>query len=277
MYYIACFLLVMSSITSSCNQRREVKHGSLVPNERALIWSDEFDIDGPPDSTRWGFDLGDGCPEVCGWGNNELQYYTNNPKNVRLENGHLILEAIKENYEGKEYTSARLVSKNKGDWKYGYIEARAKLPKGTGTWPAIWMLPTEWEYGGWPASGEIDIMEHVGYNQGVVHGTVHTKAFNHSIGTHKGDSVALVDVHDTFHLYAIDWSPEQIDFLIDGEVYNTFINEKTGYEAWPFDKPFHLLLNIAVGGNWGGAKGVDTTIWPQQMQIDYVRVYKKEE
>lgn len=264
-----------SSGESSLASKEEPSRGAAAGNERRLVWADEFEEDGPPDTTRWNYDLGDGCPDICGWGNNELQYYTKRPENVRVEDGRLIIEAHREPYEGKEYTSTRLVSRKKGDWKYGYIEARAKLPQGTGTWPAIWMLPTDWKYGGWPASGEIDIMEHVGYKQGRVFGTVHTKAFNHGIGTQKGDSIPVGDVHQAFHVYAIDWSPEKIDFLVDGEVYHTFTNEGTGYEAWPFDTPFHLLMNIAVGGNWGGAEGVDEKIWPQRMEVDYVRVYQE--
>ena len=241
---------------------------------RKLLWADEFEKEGAPDTSRWGYDLGDGCPDICGWGNNELQYYTQRAENVRVEDGKLIIEALREPYQGKEYTSARMVSRQKGDWKYGYIEARAKLPQGTGVWPAIWMLPTDWAYGGWPASGEIDIMEHVGYHPDIVYGTVHTQAFNHGIGTQKGDSIAVEDVHQQFHVYAIDWSPEKIDFIVDGEPYHTFKNEGTGFEAWPFDKPFHLLINLAVGGNWGGAQGVDEEIWPQRLEVDYVRVYQ---
>jgi beta-glucanase (GH16 family) len=271
----ACLLAGLASCAN--NEKAPLSTPATEADSRRLVWADEFEQEGAPDAARWGYDLADGCPEVCGWGNNELQYYTQRPENVRIEDGKLIIEAHWEPYEGKEYTSTRLVSREKGDWKYGYIEARAKLPQGTGTWPAIWMLPTDWQYGGWPASGEIDIMEHVGYNQGMVHGTVHTKAFNHSIGTQKGDSIMVPDVHEQFHVYAIDWSPEKIDFMVDGTVYNTFTNEDTGHEAWPFDQPFHLLLNLAVGGNWGGAKGVDEKIWPQRMEVDYVRVYEQTE
>src|SRR5689334_11617702 len=144
-----------------------------------LVWSDEFNTPGSPDNSKWSYDLGDGCPNVCGWGNNELEYYTNDPKNVRIENGNLVIEAVKESKGGKEFTSTRIVSKFKGDWLYGRIEIRAKLPKGRGTWPAIWMLSTDWKYGGWPESGEIDIMEHVGYDPGVIHGTLHSDKYNH--------------------------------------------------------------------------------------------------
>lgn len=240
-----------------------------------LVWSDEFDRGMLPDSAKWGYDLGDGCPEVCGWGNNELQYYTANRKeNARIENGHLILEARLEKMGAKDYTSARLVTKMKGDWLYGKVLVRAKLPKGVGVWPAIWMLPTRWEYGGWPSSGEIDIMEHVGYMPDSIFGSIHTERFNHVIGTQVTKGMMVADVAEAFHEYGIEWDRDKIDFLLDGQVYQTFRNNKEGPGAWPFDKAFHLLLNIAVGGNWGGKHGVDVSIWPQRMIVDYVRVYQ---
>lgn len=236
-----------------------------------LIWSDEFSTDGLPDSKHWSYDVGD-----HGWGNKELQYYSKDElKNARVENGILIIEAHADSAYPKGYTSARLVTKGKAAWEYGYIEVKAKLPQGLGTWPAIWMLPEENRYGGWPKSGEIDIMEHVGYDPGKVHGTVHTEAFNHSIGTQKGGQLMVSDFQNAFHSYAIDWTKEKIDFFIDGQHYFTFENTGNDYKEWPFSQPFHLILNVAVGGNWGGAKGVDTSIWPQRMEIDFVRVYDK--
>lgn len=271
---LACICALM---VISCAEKQSSEESQTTTEENAanLVWSDEFNYSGAPDSTKWGYDLGDGCPNVCGWGNNELEYYTSDSKNVRVENGNLIIEVHKDRADSlKPYSSARLVSKNKGDWLYGKIEVKAKLPSGVGTWPAIWMLPTEWKYGGWPESGEIDIMEHVGYDHGNVHGTVHTKAFNHSIGTQKGDSVLIKTVADEFAVYAINWTPDQIEFMVNGEIYNIFTNNGQGFEAWPFDQKFHLLLNIAVGGNWGGKYGVDDSIWPQSMEIDYVRIYK---
>ncbi len=256
---------------------REMQVANNVLNSHSLrmVWSDEFDIAGLPDSTRWGYDVGDGCPNVCGWGNNELQYYTvKRSKNARVENGVLIVEAHKETMGGRDYTSARLASKYKGDWTYGRIAVKAKLPAGLGVWPAVWMLPTDWKYGGWPASGEIDIMEHVGYMPDSVFSTVHTQSYNHSIGTQRSNGIYLKNAANAgFHEYALDWRPDQIEFLFDGKVVHTFINEKTGFPAWPFDQRFHLLLNLAVGGNWGGKMGVDDNIWPQRMEVDYVRVY----
>ena len=235
-----------------------------------LIWGDEFNYTGEPDTTKWNYDLGG-----HGWGNNELQYYTNNSKNVRVENGNLVIEARKDSLENRAYTSTRIVSKKKGDWLYGKIEVRAKLPKGKGTWPAIWMLSTDWKYGAWPASGEIDIMEHVGFDPEVVHGTVHTEAYNHTKQTQKEGKITVSGAQEDFHIYAVEWREDKMDFLVDNKLYHTIVREpKDDYKGWPFDQKFHLLMNLAVGGNWGGAKGIDESIWPQRLEIDYVRVYE---
>ncbi|MEA5459548.1 glycoside hydrolase family 16 protein [Arcicella sp. LKC2W] len=236
------------------------------------FWADEFNKNGLPDAKKWGYDVGG-----SGWGNHELEYYTkDNLKNARVENGKLIIEAIKEPFEDKNYTSARLTSKGKADFLYGRFEVKAKLPKGLGTWPAIWMLATEHSYGQnyWPDNGEIDIMEHVGYDPNVIHASVHTKSYYHSIGTQKTAVKTIPTSMTEFHVYRIDWTPEKIDSYIDGELYFTFKNEKTGWKEWPFDKKQHILLNLAVGGDWGGQKGVDDSIFPQKFEIDYVRVYK---
>ncbi|MBM7556747.1 RICIN domain-containing protein [Halanaerobacter jeridensis] len=235
-----------------------------------LVWSDEFNYHGLPDSSKWGYDVGAGK-----WGNNELQYYTENrSENARVENGKLIIEARRDYYGGRDYSSARLVTENKADWKYGRIEVRAKLPSGRGTWPAIWMLPTDWVYGGWPDSGEIDIMEHVGYNPTKIYGTVHTAAYNHMKGTQKSGNVDGGSWESSFHTYAIDWYRDRIDFFVDDNLYYSF-SKHGGSAEWPFDQRFYLILNIAVGGDWGGVEGVDPNIWPQRMEVDYVRVYKQ--
>ena len=235
-----------------------------------LVWSDEFEYTGLPDSTKWSYDVGG-----SGWGNNELQYYTSKrTENARVENGNLIIEAVKEIYAGMNYTSARLVTKNHGDWLYGKVEISAKLPAGRGTWPAIWMLPTDWEYGGWPSSGEIDIMEHVGYDEGRVHATIHTEAYNHMLGTQQGSSVIISDATGAFHTYSMEWTPIKIDFFTDGVKYFTFYKYADDYKKWPFNKRFHLIMNIAVGGSWGGAQGVDIYAFPTKMEVAYVRVYQ---
>ena len=246
-----------------------VLNTQTVGQHRKMVWSDEFDKNGLPDSTRWNYDVGGD-----GWGNNELQYYTSNRKeNARVDSGLLIIEARKEDMKGKNYTSARLVSKGKGDWTYGRFEIRARLPKGLGTWPAIWMLGSATPLQ-WPEDGEIDIMEHVGFNQGQIHGSVHTKKYNHSIGTQKTAFTQVPDCSEEFHVYAMEWDKETITIFVDDRAYFKFRNEHRGKDAWPFDMPCHLLLNIAVGGNWGGQKGVDETIWPRRMEVDYVRVYQ---
>lgn len=251
------------------------KESEAQSNFNKLVWSDEFNYEGLPDSLKWGYDKGTGCPQNCGWGNKELQYYTwNRAENARVQNGHLIIEARREEYQGAAYTSARLASRNKGDWQYGRMEIRAKLPAGRGLWPAIWMLPTQWEYGGWPRSGEIDIMENVGYWPDSVFGTVHTKAYNGMLGTQITKGISHPDLSSAFHVYAIEWTADSISFLVDGQSYNHFKNDRTGFAAWPFDKEFHLLLNIAVGGNWGGKFGVDEAVFPRQMIVDWVRVYQ---
>jgi beta-glucanase (GH16 family) len=240
-----------------------------------LVWADEFNTPGLPDSTKWAYDAGRGCPQNCGWGNNELQYYTMYRKeNARVENGHLIIEAHKESYQSANYTSTRLVTREKGHWKYGRVEVKAKLPAGTGMWPAIWMLPAHTSYGGWPHSGEIDIVEFVGYVPDSVYATVHTGAYNGMRNTQKGGRTYRKDLSSAFHVYAAQWTETSISFFIDGEKYFSFSNEKSGTAAWPFDQAFYLILNIAVGGNWGGKKGVDDLIFPQRMEVDYVRVYQ---
>jgi len=243
------------------------------PNDADLVWSDEFSAEGAPNPEKWGYDVGGG-----GWGNNELQFYTNRLNNAFVSNGSLNIRAVKEDYGGRQYTSARLVSKNKGDFKYGRMQFRARLKQCTarGSWAALWMLPTDWVYGGWPDSGEIDIMEHVGYDKGRVHGTVHTRAFNHGDGTQVGNSI-IATVED-WHVYDIIWGEERIDFIIDGVRYHDFENRQISYKEWPFDERFHLIMNIAVGGNWGGLKGVDEKAFEgdgQIMEVDWVRVYKE--
>ena len=245
---------------------------ATTPVVRTLVWADEFDKPGLPDSTKWGYDVGGN-----GWGNKELEYYTDKrPENARIENGKLIIEARKEAYKGSNYTSARLLTKGIAEWKYGRVEAMAKLPKGLGTWPAIWMLGKKVATTGWPLGGEIDIMEHVGFDEGVVHGTVHTEAYNHVKGTQKGKQINVKNVTGDFHLYAIEWTADQIDFFVDDQKYYSVQKAVLGSTdaQWPFDQPFFLILNVAVGGGWGGQKGVDESIWPQRMEVDYVRVYQ---
>lgn len=237
-----------------------------------LVWSDEFDYTGKPDSTKWGYDIGDN-----GWGNNELQYYTNDEVNARAENGMLVLEA--HNYPDAEvqYTSARLVTREKGDWLYGKFEIKARLPYGKGIWPAIWMLPTDWFYGGWAASGEIDIMELLGHEPDRVYGTLHYGG-SPPANVHTGNNYTLQNstFASDFHIFTLEWEKEEMRWYIDGELYatqNEWYTQGHEYPA-PFDKKFHLIFNIAVGGNWPGYPDENTT-FPQRMEVDYVRVYQK--
>ncbi|MCG9794040.1 family 16 glycosylhydrolase [Flavobacterium algicola] len=253
-----------------------------------LVWSDEFNYKGKPDDTKWGYDYGFIA-------NEEKQYFTDSLKNARVENGYLIIEAHKEKVMNKDfknpeikswakyktqidsanYSSARIKTEGIADWKYGRIEVSAKLPKGRGMWPAIWMLSENRKTVGWPESGEIDIMEQVGYDNDFIHGTIHSKAFNHIKGTQKGKKIFVKDPNDTFHVYALEWTPEKIDFIVDDVVYNHIVNNHTNTDKWPFDQKFHLILNVSVGGMWGGQKGIDDSIFPQQMVVDYVRVFQK--
>jgi beta-glucanase (GH16 family) len=235
-----------------------------------LVWNDEFNYKGLPDPAKWNYDTGG-----WGWGNHELQYYTaRRMENARVEKGKLIIEARKEKWMGMNYTSARLVTKGKGDWQYGRIEVMAKLPKGRGTWPAIWMLGSTTPLK-WPDDGELDIMEHVGYHPGFIHSSAHCKKYYHITGTQKTDTIYIKDCSEKFHLYSLEWDADSIKTSVDHHIYFRFANEHSGYDAWPFDNKMHLLLNIAAGGDWGGQKGVDDSIWPQKMEIDYVRVYQK--
>jgi len=257
---LSLLVLLMAALSSM------VEH---APNPTLkLVWADEFNYTGLPDSNKWRYDVGG-----QGWGNHELQYYTSKrEENARVANGLLIIEARKEKWQNNDYTSARLVTRGKGDWQYGKIEVRARLPKGTGTWPAIWMLASK-DSMRWPDDGEIDIMEHVGYHQGYIHGSVHCKQYNHVIHTQRTDTLVVKDCSEKFHVYSLDWTADSIKVAVDDHVYFRFANEHS-YAAWPFDNKMHLLLNLAVGGDWGGAKGIDQDIWPQRMEVDYVRIYQ---
>lgn len=234
-----------------------------------LVWADEFDVEGLPNPSRW--TLEEGLIR-----NQEAQYYTRGrAKNARVEGGMLVIEARKESYRAAHYTSASVTTAGKASWVYGRVEVRAKIPSGRGMWPAIWMLGDNIGQVGWPASGEIDIMENVGFDPDVIHGNVHTTAFNHAIGTNKGARIGVPDADEEFHNYAVEWYPGRIDFFVDDRKYFTFFNSGGGPAEWPFDKPQYLILNTAIGAAGGGQQGIDDTVFPQQFQIDYVRVYRQ--
>ena len=209
-----------------------------------------------------------------GWGNNEAQYYTDKPKNVRVENGRLIIEALKEDFYGSKYTSSRIKTTN--SWKYGRFQIRAKLPKGIGTWAAFWGLPTDWKYGSWPNSGEIDILEHVGFEEGHIVSSVHNIAHHGDLSNSDQTKYVLDhDVINSFNDYILEWGEEEIKTYINDKLIFSYPKNNQPWERWPFDEQFHFILNIAVGGNWGGIKGIDDNAFPTKMEIEYFRVYKK--
>jgi beta-glucanase (GH16 family) len=268
--YIMMFslILIFSTTLESCKKNDagtnpdSSKSGDQIvpPAGYKLVWHDEFNSPNL-DSSKWNYEVnGDGG------GNNELEYYTNFAENCFIKDSCLVIQALQKNYLGKEYTSARLNSNDKGDWTYGRFEVRAKLPYGQGLWPAIWMLPTDWVYGGWPASGEIDIMEEIGQQPNKVYGTIHYGDPHQQQG---GNYILPTGYFlSNFHVFACEWDSTSISFFVDNTKYFTAKITK------PFDQRFHFVLNVAVGGNWPGSPDY-TTSFPQQMVIDYVRVFQK--
>ncbi|MEI6575335.1 MAG: family 16 glycosylhydrolase [Bacteroidota bacterium] len=258
--FVIVFLILMSTSIKAQQQEQ-------------LIWSDEFDGTGSPNSLNWGFDLGAG-----GWGNNEIQTYTSVAYNVRQESGNLVIEAHK---VGNAWTSARLISHNKFNFTYGKIEYRAKIPAGIGTWPALWMLGESLFTGaGWPGCGEVDVMEHVGKHQGYIHSSIHTTSS--SGNTINTSNTFIYNATTQFHVYAANWTAEKIEFSIDGNIFYTYNPPVKNNATWPFYNPCFIIMNVAMGGNWGsdpqyetnGLKnGIDPALSVARMEIDYVRVY----
>jgi len=234
-----------------------------------LVWADEFN-NNQLDTTAWTYEVnGDGG------GNNELQFYTDFKTNTWVRNGYFYIKAAKEGFKGKPYTSGRINSRHKKDFLYGRFDIRAKTPTQQGVWPAIWMLPTNWEYGSWPQSGEIDIMESVGHKNKTVHGTLHYGPKwpnNKNTGAHVETEE---DLEDKFHVYSVEWEDGEIRWYLDDVLYSTKTRADLSPHPWPFDKEFHLILNLAIGGNWPGSPD-DNTVFPKYMFVDYVRVYEKE-
>lgn len=232
---------------------------------RKLIWQENFETT-TLNLSNWNFELGNGCPDLCGWGNNERQLYTLN--NHSIKNGTLIITAQKQD---SIYTSTKITTKGKKEFLYGKIEARAKLPKGSGIWPAFWMLGSSISTQGWPKCGEIDILEYVGKEPNTIFTTLHTQdSFGNSVNTKK---TYFPTIEEDFHIYAIDWTKDKIEFLIDNSSVYTFNPTIKNDDTWPFNKPFYIILNLAVGGNFGGPN-VDDTIFPQKFEIDYIKVYQ---
>ena len=273
-------LLLMSTILLCCSDSSTETgddNGDGIPDLPGwkLVWNEEFDGTHIA-TTRWNYEV-----NGRGGGNNELQYYTDRDANAHVENGLLHIVALEEEYTGpdgtRQYTSARLTTKGKGDWKYGRFDIRAKLPYGQGLWPAIWMMPTESVYGGWAASGEIDIMEYLGHEPGKAYGTLHYGG-SYPNNVHSGDSYTLPSgiFSAEFHVFTIEWDSTEFHWYIDGQHYQTQTEWHTQNQLYPapFDQKFFMILNVAVGGNWPGSPD-ETTVFPQEMVVDYVRVYSK--
>lgn len=272
LYIIALFLTV-SLLGCDLDETQEVV---TLSN---LVWEDNFDVDGAPDASKWAFEIGDGTAQgIPGWGNNELQYYTDRPENVSVENGVLKITARQESFEGSGYTSARLITKGLFQQKYGRFEARVKLPTGQGLWPAFWLLGDDSNGDIWPQIGEIDVMEYLGDEPTQIFGTIHGPQYSGGESISK-EFVLEADRFDTgFHIFGIEWTPDFINFYVDDKLYQTLkpsdVEEETNGEGeWVFnDREFYMILNMAVGGNLPGPPNADT-MFPQTMYVDYVRVY----
>lgn len=236
---------------------------------QTLVWSDEFNGKNSPNSNKWSFDLGGG-----GWGNGELQTYTSSRANVRQSNGSLLIQALNDPGTGG-YTSGRIKTQNKASWLYGRIDVRAILPRGVGGWPAIWMMPQGAKYGTqYLSNGEIDMMEEVGADQNEVNASAHSLSYNPASANARTCRRTVADADAAFHNYSLEWDPSYLSFQVDGVEYCRVNNDYTGFTSWPYDQSYYLILNLAVGGSWGGYKGVDTSSLPWQFMIDYVRVYQ---
>lgn len=246
------------------------EEGFLTPDtypSMQLKWADEFNATAL-NTTDWTHELGNGCNiSLCGWGNNELEVYTDKPENIKLDNGKLVITALE---QSGGYTSARIKTENKQELRYGRIDVRAKLPKGQGIWPAIWMLGENIDVVSWPACGEIDIMELVGHDPATVHGTVHYRddVYKYSSGS---TSLPSGDFSDKYHVFTIVWDFNTITWYVDNVPFKQFANSNIA--GWPFNKSFYFIMNVAVGGNWPGPPD-DTTVFPQQMTVDYIRVFQ---
>lgn len=233
--------------------------------KRKLVWEENFSGK-QLDESAWNFELGNGCPNNCGWGNNEKQLYTN--KNHELKEGHLVIRIEK---EADHYTSTRITTAGKKEFQYGRMEARAKIPTGKGIWPAYWMLGSNIGKVGWPKCGEIDILEYVGREPDMVYTSLHTQdSHGNTINSKK---TAFPNIEEGFHIYAIEWTKDKIEFFVDDQSVYTFAPELKNENTWPFDQPFFFIVNVAVGGNFGGHE-VDDRIFPQEYLIDYIRVYQ---
>ncbi len=242
-----------------------------VNDDLQLVWADEFNTNGAPDSSKWNFEIGDGCPNLCGWGNAESQYYTDRADNVTVEDGLLKITAKKESYQGSDYTSTRMITKDKYEFTYGKVEIKAKLPEGGGTWPAIWLLGANIDTVGWPGCGEIDIMEHWGHNPSKVSSPTHTPSCSGGCGNTMVGETTVSDFATEFHVYGLEWTEEELRFYLDDTLLYTYNPAVKNSETWPFNNPQFFILNIAMGGSWFA---IDPSFTASTMEIDYIRVYQ---
>lgn len=263
-------LVVTSLMVSSCNTD-ETQEVTTLTN---LTFEDNFDVDGAPDSTVWNYDLGtgNGTTAGAGWGNNELQYYTDRPENIKVENGMLHITAHQESFEGTGYTSARINTKGLFSQEYGRFEARMQLPWGQGLWPAFWLLGDNIDVVSWPLCGEIDIMEYRGQEPTINNGTVHGPGYSAANSITKQFELQNDRFDTGFHIFGIEWGPNYINFYVDDVLYNQITPEDVTGD-WVFDHPFYIIINLAVGGNFVGSP-TNQTVFPQTLLVDYVRVYQ---
>ena len=256
-------ILALASVqAASCSTQES-------PRKMRLVWAEEFDYNGLPSPTIWGYEVGL-------IRNQEAQYYTEaRLENARVEGGCLVIEARKEDFVGAKYTSASVNTLGKKEFFHGRIEVRAKIPTGIGSWPAIWMMGTDIPRVGWPECGEIDIMENVGYEPDRIYATVHTPGSVNRPGlVTRGGHIDIPEPFADFHLYAVEWRADRLDFFLDGQKYFTYKRDSRYPDYWRFDKPFYVLLNLAIGGSWGGMHGIDDSVFPLKYYIDYVRYYQ---
>jgi licheninase len=270
--------LILAAAAQSLSANNYAIYEPMPAHSEKLVWSDEFSGKSL-DRGKWSFDT---SRNKVGWFNGELQYYAaDRHENLRLENGKLIIELRKDpqainkfaDWGKQQYSSAKIVTKGKASFTYGFVEVSAKLPCARGTWPAIWMMPEA--AGPWPDGGEIDILEQVGSQPNVAHATLHTKLFNHVMHTGRGSETPVPTACSAFHRYQLAWTPQAITIGVDDRAYMRVRNDQPGGRgAWPFETPFYLILNLAMGGDWAAAKGIDDAALPQRMDVDYVRVWQ---
>ena len=282
MLSLAVLLMFFTVCEKNVNPKQDLQDNEQEMGRWDLVWNDEFDGDAIDDQ-KWNKLLW-----RPGWVNNELQAYTDRDTNLFIRDGRLVIRGLIEpgytgtDHAGTDYsadfTSGRMNTAGRATWTYGRFDIRAKLPKGRGSWPAIWMLGANISTAGWPHCGEIDIMEHVGYDDGNIHASIHTTDYNHMVGTQRSGQVPVPTATDSFHVYSLEWDSTYIRYLVNNDPYFFIYNDSNGNKnRWPFDSPHYMILNLAIGGDWGGAQGIDNSAFPMEMEVDFVQAFKKSE